>query len=72
MNNPEISDMFAVEAMKVLLGHRLRSPLNLSNANANFEMEDEAGIIAHQSFQMADAMMFAREQKTHIQPPHTR
>lgn len=61
-------DEMAKEAMKELLSHRLRFPLNLNMSNTGFEMEIDAGSIAHQAYQMADAMLYAREQNTHITP----
>lgn len=61
-------DEFASRMAQALIIHHMKHPANLTTADFNFDMEDRAGTIAHQAYQMADAMLYARSQKTHITP----
>ena len=69
MSDPTMTrDEIASEMAKALIIHHMKHPANLTTADFNFDMEDRSGVIAHQAYQMADAMIYARNQNTHITP----
>lgn len=68
MKTPTLTrDEIANATVQTLLAHALLSPINTSTSDFNFDMEQRAGGLAHQAYQMADAMIYAREQQTHMQ-----